>query len=70
MALSGSAYGYVDDNPLNGTDPTGLLCFHNPFGHDDCDSFWKQHPAIQKPLIVAAAVPLAVACVGGGAKRQ
>jgi len=24
VALTGSAYGYVGDNPLNGTDPTGL----------------------------------------------
>jgi RHS repeat-associated protein len=24
VAVTGSSYGYVDDNPLNGTDPTGL----------------------------------------------
>jgi len=45
--------------------PDGAAVLPQPFGHDDCDSFWKQHPAIQKPLIFAAAVPLAVACVGG-----
>jgi hypothetical protein len=43
-----------------------LLCFHNPLGHDDCQSIWKQHPAIQAPLLVAAAAPLVVACVAGG----
>jgi len=32
-ALTGSAYGYVNDNPLNGSDPTGLFCLiHNSKG--------------------------------------
>jgi RHS repeat-associated protein len=36
-ALTRSPYGYVNDNPLNGTDPIGLwpwdgLCLRNPFG--------------------------------------
>jgi len=63
---TGEPYGYVEGNPVNGTDPSGLICFHNPFGHDKCNSFWKQNPAIQKPLIVAAAAPLVIACVAGG----
>ena len=28
VAITGSAYGYVADNPLNGDDPTGQLCQH------------------------------------------
>jgi RHS repeat-associated protein len=44
-ALTQSAYGYVGDNPLNGTDPTGLFhipgtnsCFHIPGTHDGCNA--------------------------------
>jgi hypothetical protein len=40
IAGCGLAVTGCDDNPLNGIDPTGLgLCFHNPFGHDDCETF-------------------------------
>lgn len=61
VVVSGSAYGYGDNDPLNTTDPTGLLCVHVPFTHDHCNSIWKQHPGIHGPLIAAVAVPLVVA---------
>lgn len=61
VAVSDSAYGYGQDDPLNTTDPSGLLCVHIPFTHDHCNSIWKQHPGIHAPLIAAVAVPLAVA---------
>ena len=49
MAITGSAYGYVDDNPLNGTDPMGL----SPWG-------WIKHHAAQ--VAVGVSVVGAVAC--------
>jgi len=60
VALTGSAYGDADGNPLNRTDLSGLwpcdgACIHNPFGHDNCQSLWKQHPGMHGPLIVTAA---------------
>lgn len=35
VALTGSAYGYVDNNPLNGTDPTGLDANGGPPSSED-----------------------------------
>ena len=49
VATTRSPYGYVADNPLNGTDPSGLdfglplgLCVHAPFGSTDCSGHLSQ----------------------------
>ncbi|MGH9305473.1 MAG: hypothetical protein ACRD0I_01100 [Acidimicrobiales bacterium] len=36
---SGSAYGYVGDNPLNGVDPSGLACGIFSFACSPYDQF-------------------------------
>jgi RHS repeat-associated protein len=59
-AVTQSPYSYGDGDPIDGTDPSGL-CFHNPFGHDTCQSIWKEHPIIRDGLIGVAAVALVVA---------
>lgn len=35
VALTRSAYGYVNDNPLNGTDPSGLMLGRPDWGYND-----------------------------------
>ncbi len=56
MAESGSAYAYVDGNPLNGTDPSGLLCV--TLWDDNCKSFAQQfkedHPQVAQHITNAA----------------
>lgn len=53
VAITGSAYGYVNDNPLNGTDPMGLFCLlgHVHGSHGPC-----RGTNVSTDLKVAAAV--------------
>jgi len=69
-------YGYATGNPLNGVDPAGLLnlpggyCIHIPFMSDNCDTLWKEHPALHGPVtaigIVGGAALLTAGCLAGG----
>jgi RHS repeat-associated protein len=66
LALTGSAYGYVDGNPLNGTDPLGLHCFS-----PECLVHDAQRAAHAVTQVVVNTSPLvqlagsAGVCVGG-----
>jgi RHS repeat-associated protein len=59
VAVTASAYGYVDNNPLNGTDPTGLF-----WGQGFVKHHWR---GIAKGLLIAAVVVAVVALPVAGA---
>jgi RHS repeat-associated protein len=64
VAETGSAYGYVDNNPVNGTDPTGLLCL----GHY-CLGFHPLAGAKGAVNFFAGAANFATTTVSGGRWR-
>ncbi|MCA1684017.1 MAG: RHS repeat-associated core domain-containing protein, partial [Actinobacteria bacterium] len=66
VALTGSAYGYVNGNPLNGTDPTGLsTCGQLSLGGlVDCVS--KTRMPDYATIELSGSVPFLPVLIGGG----
>ena len=84
VAATRSAYGYVDNSPLNATDPSGLLCFNNPLNRNDncrsaADTYHWVHvgrdvatgvAAVASAVIIGAVVAGGSAVAGAGAVAE
>ncbi len=74
--MTGSAYGYIDNSPVNGTDPTGLapwdgMCINNPFDPDDgCDSIAEQHPEASQTVANVAGGTLEAISFGASNRSE
>ena len=68
VAQTRSAYGYANNDGVNAGDPTGLICFNNPFNrNDNCVSMADQYSAVHAFRTGAAVVAATALAVAGGA---